>query len=177
MSDSVMPDPVPAHDRVLPERKAKKRVVRQKAEKLIVGWREWVGLPDLQVPRILAKIDTGARSSALHAPHAVVVERDGEKWVNFDLALVEEAHDKKLRHWARLIDVRDVKSSSGHVERRYMVKTALVLAGHRWKIDVTLTDRSDMEIPMLIGRSAMKRRLLVDPSGSFRATDPEQSHR
>lgn len=168
---TAMADITPAPE--APARRTKKRGLRPKAEKLVVGWREWVGLPDLQVPRILAKIDTGARSSALHAPHAVVVERDGEKWVNFDLALVEEAHDKTLRHWARLIDIRDVKSSSGHVERRYMVKTTLLLGGRRWTIDVTLTDRSDMEIPMLLGRSAMKRRLLVDPSGSFRAADPD----
>ena len=116
---------------------------RAKAEQLVVGWREWVSLPDLDVPRILAKIDTGARSSALHAPHAVVVEKGGESWVNFDLALREEAHDTELRHWARLVDIRDIKSSSGHVERRYVVKTTLVIGGRRWKIDVSLTDRSD----------------------------------
>ena len=163
-----VPNSVSTAQPVRPHAVKPKRAVRPKREKLIVGWREWVALPDLQVPRILAKIDTGARSSALHAPHVVVVEKDGEKWVNFDLALVEEAHDKELRHWARLVDVRDIKSSSGHVERRYIVKTTLIIGRRRWSIEVSLTDRSDMEIPMLIGRSAMKRRMLVDPSGSFR---------
>lgn len=141
-----------------------------KREKLVVGWREWVSLPDLDVPRILAKIDTGARSSALHAPHAVIVERNGEPWVNFDLALAGEEGDEELRHWARLVDTRDIKSSSGHVERRHIVRTTLVIGGRRWSIEVSLTDRSDMVIPMLIGRSAMKRRIFVDPSGSFRCS-------
>lgn len=149
--------------------------------KLVVGWKEWVGLPDLGVPRLLAKLDTGARSSALHVPRTQVIDIDGVPYVNFDLD--DDAPDESglLRHTAPLVDLRTVKSSSGHAEQRLTIHTTLSFAGLQWLIELTLTDRSDMKLPMLVGRSAMHSRLIIDPSRSFlagrRVRKPSQKSR
>lgn len=137
--------------------------------KQVVGWKEWVSLPDLGVPRLLAKFDTGARSSALHVPRARVIEIGGLPHVTFDLD--EDAADATglLKHTAPLVDLRTVKSSSGHAEQRLTIHTTLSFAGIQWLIELTLTDRSDMKLPMLVGRSAMYSRLIIDPSRSFLA--------
>lgn len=149
--------------------------------KRVVGWKEWVSLPDLGVPRLLAKFDTGARSSALHVPRARVIEIDGRPHVNFDLD--EDTLDASgvLKHTAPLVDLRTVKSSSGHAEQRLTIHTTLSFAGLQWLIELTLTDRSDMKLPMLVGRSAMHSRLIIDPSRSFlagrRVRKPSQKSR
>lgn len=134
---------------------------------LVVGWKEWAALPRIGVKRIQAKLDSGAWTSALHAPRIVVFQKNDIAWVNFALDDDVPGEADYLPHTAKLSDVRDVKSSSGHVERRYLIETVLRLANVEWPIDVTLTDRSDMKTPLLIGRSAMAGRFLVDPSSSF----------
>ncbi|NBN64729.1 ATP-dependent zinc protease family protein [Pannonibacter tanglangensis] len=149
--------------------------------KLVVGWKEWVSLPDLGVPRLMAKFDTGARSSALHVPRAQVIEIDGRAHVNFDLDTDAPDAGGLLRHTAPLLDLRRVKSSSGHAEQRLTIHTTLSFAGLQWQIELTLTDRSDMKLPMLVGRSAMHSRLIIDPSRSFlagrRVRKPSQKSR
>lgn len=132
----------------------------------IAGWKEWVALPQLGLPHVLAKLDTGARTSALHTTRRTLFQRDGALWVDFDVDGQAEAGGT-LTHQARVLDQRAVKSSSGHVEHRTVIRTVLKLGPARWPIEVSLTDRSDMEVPMLIGRAALKRRILVDPRDVF----------
>ncbi len=145
-------------------------ILERYGESYVVGWKEWVSLPDLSVGRILAKLDTGARTSALHAPHVEVQEdADGSRWVLFDLDDEAPTPGGVLPHKARLVDEREVRSSSGHVEQRLLIRTTLRCGRESWEIEVTLTDRSDMKVPMLIGRSAMHGRLIVDASRSFLA--------
>lgn len=138
-------------------------------ELTVVGWKEWAALPDIGVKRIQAKFDTGARTSALHASRMALVQKNGVTWVNFSLDSDESAPDGSLPHIALLKDVRDIKSSSGHVERRYLIETTLKIATMAWRIDVSLTDRSDMNVPFLIGRSAMAQRIVVNPARTFLA--------
>ena len=148
---------------------------------LVVGWKEWAALPKIGVKKIQAKMDTGARTSALHAPRIALFQKNDTAWVHF--ALDDDAPEdiENLPHSAPLKDVRDVKSSSGHVERRYLIETVLRLAKMEWPIEITLTDRSDMKSPLLIGRSAMAGRLVIDPAKMFvtggrrpRTTDDEE---
>ena len=152
------------------------RVGESEGAHAIVGWREWVGLPDLGIARLRAKVDTGARTSALHAIRLKPFERDGKTWVAFHVE-GERRSKGKPQHEAQVVDQRMVKSSNGTMEMRYVISTALMLAGRRWPIEITLTDRSDMELPMLVGRSAMEGRLLVDPERSYLWHRPKRKSR
>jgi hypothetical protein len=134
-------------------------------ERRIVGWREWVALGDLGVPWVKAKVDTGARSSSLHAWDVRVDHDAGE--VRF--ALHPFQHDDVLTVPVRapLVGVRDVRSSNGEVERRPAISTTALIAGVAVPIELTLTNRDEMGFRMLLGRTALKRRFLVDPGRSF----------
>ena len=135
------------------------------AGRCIVGWREWVRLPGLGIARIKAKIDTGARTSALHAKSIVAFERDGEQWVRFDLS-GEEADAPW--HEARIVDHRTVRSSNGGTEMRPVIRTAFGLAGSRdWHVEISLTNRERMDLPLLVGRQALAGRVLVDADRSW----------
>ncbi len=136
----------------------------------LVGWREWVALPDLGVPRLKAKIDTGARTSALHAVNLRPFETNGLEW----LAFTVEPHVRggsdhaAIECRAPLWDRRAVRNSGGSVESRYVIKTALAIGGRQFEIEVTLTNRSDMGFEMLVGRTALRTgRLFVHPARSF----------
>ncbi|TXD35569.1 ATP-dependent zinc protease [Lujinxingia vulgaris] len=133
----------------------------------IIGWREWVGLPELGLGRIKAKIDTGARTSALHAENIELFERDGEPWVRFEV----RPHQRSARDGAvaeyPLHDRRVVRSSSGHEEFRVVIRPVVEVLGQRYAIDLTLTDRKAMGFRMLLGRHAVRGRFLVDPAASF----------
>jgi hypothetical protein len=133
----------------------------------VIGWREWVALPKLGVPAIKAKVDTGARSSSLHAWDIEVVPGRSPARVRFVLHPFEDDETLTIRAVAPLVDTRDVRSSNGEVERRPVVRTTLAVAGHRYRIDLTLTRRDEMGFRMLLGRSAIRRRFVVDPCGSF----------
>jgi len=139
----------------------------------LVGWREWVALPDLGIERLPAKVDTGARTSALHAVDIAPETRADGEWVRF-VVPEEVTRDPARRvHEARVRDVRDVKSSIGDTERRYVILTTVQMAERHIQVEVTLTDRSEMEFPMLIGRNALRAgRLLVHPSRSFLQGQP-----
>lgn len=130
-----------------------------------IGWREWVGLPDLGIAWVKAKVDTGARSSSLHAWDVHVDEAAGE--VRF--AVHPFQHDDVLTVPVRaeLVAVRDIRSSNGEVERRPAIVATAALCGEAVPIELTLTNRDDMGFRMLLGRSALRRRFLIDPGRSF----------
>ena len=133
------------------------------AGSLQVGWREWVVLPELQVPAIKAKIDTGARTSALHA---FGIERIGDQ-VEFSVQPIQRNNLLSVRCSAPLSDIRTITDSGGHSEERYVVTTRLQIGSLMKTIELTLTERHDMLFRMLIGRTALMPQCLVDPSGSY----------
>lgn len=136
-----------------------------------IGWRERVGFPDLGIPVLRAKIDTGARTSALHAVNIEEFVQNGDEWVRFGAPLSD--HGPITRCAARLVDTRAIKNTSGKPQDRYVVSTTIILAQRRWKIEVSLADRDNMGFPLILGRTAMRRhRLLVDPGRSYLAGEP-----
>lgn len=137
--------------------------------RLWVGWREWVGLPGLGIDAIKSKIDTGAASSALHAIHIHRFREDGRDRVTFEVHPLQRRTDITVHCTADVLEQRLVTSSTGHRERRIVIRTPLLVAGRRFPIELTLTNRDTMGFRMLIGRRAMKRRLLVDPGASYLA--------
>ncbi|HSG37125.1 MAG TPA: RimK/LysX family protein [Paracoccaceae bacterium] len=137
-----------------------------KVAPLVIGWRETVGLPELGIDAAVAKIDTGARTSALHATRIRHFERDGAPWVRFHVphAGLAEAVDCE----APLVDSREIKNTSGVPEERLVISTRLVLGGRKWTIDVSLADRTAMTMPLILGRTAIRKRgILVNPGRSF----------
>ena len=139
----------------------------RKQEKITVGWREWVALPQLGLPMVKAKLDTGARSSALHAFEVRTFEDGGERRVRFGIHPLRKRPEIALYCTAAVIDRRTVTDSGGHREKRYVIQTTLQLGGREWEIEMTLTDRDTMKFRMLLGRTAMQDRLYVVPGASF----------
>jgi hypothetical protein len=137
---------------------------------VVVGWREWAGLPDLGIARVKGKMDTGARTSALHANSIHAFEADGAPWVRFD---VTGESEHVPWHEAEVADRRLVRSSNGETELRFVIRTSLLLAGRTWKVELTLTNRERMDLPMLIGREAMAERVLVDAARSWLWGQPD----
>jgi len=141
----------------------------------ILGFEEWVGLPDLNLPSLKAKIDTGARTSALHARLIEPVTLDGAPHVRFHVQPVPRQPRIEIVCVAPLLDQRTVTSSNGESETRYVIATDLEIGAQRWRIELTLTNREAMRYRMLIGRQATGGGLLIDPSSSFR--QPRRSHK
>lgn len=141
----------------------------------VLGWREWVSLPELGILRIKAKVDTGARSSALHAVEVEELEVDGEQRVRFVLMPEQRQGDLQHRIEAPLVDRRSVRSSSGTATMRPVVRVQVGVGGVRWPVEVTLARRDDMGFRMLLGRTAVRGRFLVDPGRSFVQGDPPRS--
>ncbi len=141
-------------------------LLQTKRPKTIIGWREIVGLPDLGISRLRAKIDTGARTSALHAVDLKPIERNGVPWIEFNVPLTGEPRTK--RYAAPIADERAIKNTSGMPETRYVVKLVLVMANRHWPIDVSLADREKMKFDMILGRTAIRaHRIVVDAGKSF----------
>lgn len=136
-------------------------------ERKILGWREWLALPDLAIGQIKAKVDTGAKTSALHAYYVQPYERDGAPWVRFGIHPLQLSTSNSIDCEARVKDMRLVTDSGGHAEMRPVIETTLLVGGQRRLIELTLTDRETMRFRMLLGRSALKRHYVVDSSKSF----------
>ncbi len=132
----------------------------------IIGWREWVGLPDLGLHAIKAKVDTGAKTSSLHAFDIHVEKKEGKSFVHFKIHPVQSDLSIVVTCWAPLVDQRIVSDSGGHKEERYVIKTWLILGNQKKRIELTLTNRETMKYRMLIGRSAL-RQFYIDPSQSY----------
>lgn len=143
-------------------------------DKHVVGWREWVALPLIGVQRIKAKLDTGARSSALHAFNVKPLQRDGKLFVQFDVHPFQRNDEVYRTCMAEAVDYRWITNSGGGREKRFVIVTALQMGGDAWPVEVTLTDRDQMGFRMLIGRTAMERRLIIDPTVSYRLGKPRQ---
>ena len=143
----------------------------------IVGWREWVSLPGLGVPWIKAKVDTGARTSALHAFDLEELERDGERWVRYSVHPWQGSDEGAVACESRVVDRREVRSSSGHAEERYVVQLDVSMGGQVVDAEVTLSKRDEMGFRMLVGREALCQGFLVDPSGSYLGGRPKPSVR
>ncbi len=137
------------------------------ANLLVVGWREWVSLPGLGVDKIKAKIDTGARTSTLHAFDIEVVKIRGKEIVRFKIHPLQRQSKGVIVCQADLVDERIVRSSSGHSSLRPVIMTSLQVGSHSWDIELTLTNRDKMGFRMLIGRQAIRKHLLVHPGKSF----------
>ncbi len=132
-----------------------------------VGWREWVALPELGIPAVKAKIDTGARSSALHVFGLERYREGGRCRVRFGLHPLQRRRDIVVRCSAEVVDERVVSDSGGHRERRLVIRTPLRLGDSAWPIEITLANRETMLFRMLLGRTALAPRLVVDPATSF----------
>jgi hypothetical protein len=138
-----------------------------------VGWREWFALPDLGLPLIKAKIDTGARSSSLHVESWELVDRHDHRWVAFVLR-PGSRRGRAKRIEAPVLDTREVTDSSGNRALRPFILTTVMLGSRAWPVEINLTNRQSMLFPLLIGRTAMARRLVVDPSRSFVLGRPQK---
>lgn len=133
----------------------------------ILGWREWISLPELGINKIKAKVDTGARTSALHAFSLRPFEEAGRHKICFDMHPLQNDTESIITCTADIIDKRWVTDSGGHREERFVIRTPIVLGSEIWPIEITLTERDTMLFRMLIGRSAIRRRFVVNPARSF----------
>lgn len=136
-------------------------------EKVVVGSLELCNLPELTIDNLNIRVDTGAATSSLHVDNIDEFERDDELWVSFDIHPDIHNVSEIVRREARVETLKTVKSSTATREKRYYIKTPIEMAGQRWDIHLTLTDRSEMTYLMLLGREAMVGRLIVDPEHEY----------
>nr|MBF0221108.1 ATP-dependent zinc protease [Desulfobulbaceae bacterium] len=137
------------------------------SEKTTVGWREWIVLPELGVPAVKAKVDTGARTSALHAFFLEPFIENGKRKIRFKIHPLQRRSDIELTCVADVVDQRLVSDSGGHREMRYVVRTKAVIGSHEFELEITLTDRDTMQFRMLLGRTALEQKFLVAPGLSY----------
>lgn len=137
------------------------------SEKLVLGWREWIGFPELGIGQIKAKVDTGARTSCLHAFVVEPFELDGARWVRF--AIHPQQRDTTEEIWceAPIKDQRTVRDSGGHEEQRFVIETLVTIGAEQHRIEVTLTDRDSMKFRVLLGRTAIRGHYVVDSGRSY----------
>lgn len=140
---------------------------------LVIGACEWVALPDLGIAAVRARVDTGARSCALHASDQAVFRKSGKDWVSFQVHVGFEQRHRSMSCEAELLDLRRVKNTSGEIEERFTIHTPIVIGAHRWNVDITLTNRERMRYRMLLGRAAMKDHAIVYPARTFLQGKPD----
>ncbi|MDX1302058.1 ATP-dependent zinc protease [Photobacterium sp.] len=135
-------------------------------KKVVLGWREWVDLPVFGIA-VKAKVDTGAKTCALHAFRIEPYQKEGESWVLFNIHPYQNDVETAVECHARLVDQRDVTDSGGHTEQRYVILTTISIGAEQVEAEVTLTDRECMRFRMLLGRNVLNNRFLVDPVKSY----------
>lgn len=134
-----------------------------------LGWREWASLPDLGIDRIKAKVDTGARTSALHAFEISEFKTAERHWLKFKIHPLQRDEETVVECEADVVDRRIVRDSGGHQELRWVIQTGIVVGANRWQAELTLTPRDNMLFRMLLGRTAIAGRAVVDPGRSYLA--------
>lgn len=139
-----------------------------------IGWREWVSFPEWKVNFIKVKVDTGARTSSLHVSKTVYFEKDSQKWIRFTVHPWQESSKDSVILEAPLVAYKEVKSSSGYLEERPVVRTRISVAGQTIEADITLTNRSQMGFRMLLGREAIRRKFIVIPGLSYIGGKPDK---
>lgn len=155
-------------------------VERRKLGLPVIGWREWVGLPDFGVKSIKVKVDSGARSSSLHASDLKIFDRNGVQWVRFRLHPIQRSRDKAVDIEAIVLEFRSVRTSSGIAKMRPVIVTNVALLNTLWPVELTLASRQEMGFRMLLGREAFRGRFLVDGGKSYyggRVTRKKQKNR
>lgn len=146
--------------------KPRKIPVNPKKEKIILGWREWITLPELSKLPIKAKVDTGAKTSALHAKNIEIYYKQKQPWVSFELVpSIKLKNPIIIKH--PLHDFRTIKNSTGHKHNRPVIRTIIRIGMEEIDVELTLVNRSMMGYRMLLGRQVLKRKFLVNPSRSF----------
>ena len=146
-------------------------------ERKTIGWREWIRLPGLDGAIVKAKVDTGARTSTLHAYDVSELERDGETWIRFSFHPVQRTAEETVTAEAKLVDRRTVTASNGQSELRYVVETEAVIDGVSVPIELTLTRRDAMGFRMLLGRRAIREHCVVDAGRSYLGTESKEQRR
>jgi hypothetical protein len=145
-------------------------------EPIVLGWREWLALPQLGITAIKAKIDSGARTSSLHVESLDEYELEGRPWLRFAV-LTGRRGAPPVHCVAPVADRREVSDSGGHVTLRWFVRAEFELAGQRWESEMNLTSRSNMLFPLLLGRNALSGRFLVDSAAEYRCGRPAARRR
>lgn len=142
---------------------------RREPPELVLGWREWAALPGLKVDFVKAKLDTGARTSSLHAFGMERFERDGTPMVRFEIHPEQRSRAGAVEAEAEVVDERWIRNSGGYRELRPVIETEVRVGDQSWIIELTLTRRDEMGFRMLLGRQALRTRAVVDPGSSYRA--------
>jgi hypothetical protein len=140
-------------------------------EPIVLGWREWLALPQFGIAAIKSKIDSGARTSSLHVESLDEFEQDGQPWLRFTV-LTGRRSAPAVHCVAPVADRRAVSDSGGHVTMRWFIRTEFELAGRRWESEMNLTSRLHMLFPLLLGRDALRGRFLVDSASAYRCGRP-----
>lgn len=141
-----------------------------------IGWREWVALPDLGIDRVKAKVDTGARSSSIHAVDVEEFDNNGVRYVRFRVHPLQRTSIQSICAEAPILEYRSVRSSSGKATRRPVIVTRVNTLGEMWDIELTLANRDEMGFRMLLGREAIRGRMLVDPGKSYFGGKPPKAN-
>ncbi|MCQ1056514.1 ATP-dependent zinc protease [Photobacterium sp. DNB23_23_1] len=136
-------------------------------DKVIVGWQEWVSLPQLGIERIKAKVDTGAKTSCLHTFAIEEFRKNEQLWIRFWVHPVQSNDELVVQCESQVLDQRLVRDSGGHQTQRYVINTELVAGNLSFPIEMTLTPRDNMKFRMLLGRTSLKAKMVVDPAKSF----------
>jgi len=132
--------------------------------KIIVGSAEWCAFTNLAIPAIRARVDSGAKTSSIHAFNISQFKRDNSPWVTFEVHPIQYDRRTVVRCEAAVIDRRNIRSSNGTTEKRFVIRTPITIGNETWDIELTLTNRDSMGFRMLLGREAMQGRMLVDPA-------------